>query len=226
MDPYLVKCQDHGLMIVYKESRVWAQVVTRNASEVYTKQVRLSELELCSNEFEYPGGIEAAAERFLHPSLGIAIVNEKARKVLEDIMKNYTSKSNAKRALAKIGDYALSKADEFIIKNADGSFDLNDTDAECYQYDAVTLGPDMADQKRKGAPAKKERQVKHYRIIPGCDFSKRRGGFRLTLDAINSGCRTVDDIHHYITGKVVGYKRADIYTDISMGRKYGYVTED
>lgn len=219
MEPYMVSCPNRGLLIVYKEGRVWATAVARNASAVYIRRIRKAELDLCGREFEYPGGVTAAAERFLKPSLGIMKVEDSAKLELENIMKTYTRKSTAKTALAKIGDYALSKADEFIIKNAEGGFDLNDTGAEAYQYDCVVSGQTKVNQMKKAALGKQ------YAIVPGCDFSKRRGGFRATLDAVSEGNSTVDAIYAAVLLKMGAYKRADVYTDLSLGRKYGYIQD-
>ena len=225
LDPYLLRCRKHGLIIVLKENRTWTIVIAKTSTQVYIKRIRNAELEYDAQPFEYPGGVAAAAEKFLNPTLGIAEVTATAKRELETIVKNYTTKANAKRALKKIGDYALSKADEFIIKNADGSYDLNDDDAENYQYDCVINGQTETNKRReKPVVVKSTRQnTKTYAIITTADFSKRRGGFRLTLDAVASGKATAQEIWEAVKVTVPNYKLADIYTDLSMARKYGYV---
>lgn len=219
LDPYLLRCRNHGLIIVLKENRTWTIVIAKSSSKVYIKRIRNAELEYDGHEFDYPGGIAAAAEKFLHPTLGIAEVTATAKRELENIMKNYSTKANAKRALSKIGDYALSKADEFIIKNADDSYDLDDAGAEAYELAVKLVSKPKADKIFKNT----RQNTKTYAIIKTADFSKRRGGFRLTLDAVAAGYSTAQDIWEAVKRTVPNYKLADIYTDLSMGKKHGYV---
>lgn len=222
LDPYLLRCRNHGLIIVLKENRKWTVVIAKSSSQVYIKRIRNSELEYNGHPFEYPGGVAAAADKFLHPTLGIAIVSPTAQRELENIMKNYATKANAKRALKKIGDYALSRADEFIIKNAEGDYELDDAGAEAYELGIKLTSKPIMDKALKTTRQNTKRYVK----ITESDFSKRRGGFRLTLDAVAAGHKTAQEIWDAVKQTMPNYKLADIYTDLSMGRKYGYVREE
>lgn len=222
LDPYLLRCRNHGLIIVLKENRKWTIVIGKSSSQVYIKRIRNAELEYDSHAFEYPGGVAAAAEKFLNPTLGIAIVSDTAKRELEHIMKTYSTRANAKRALKSIGENALSKADEFIIKNADDGYDLDDAGAEAYELGIKLTSKPIMDKALKNTRQNTKRYVK----IQAADFSKRRGGFRLTLDAVANGNKTAQEIWEAVKQTVPNYKLADIYTDLSMGRKYGYVREE
>ena len=230
LDPYLLRCRKHGLIIVLKENRKWTIVIAKTSTQVYIKRIRNAELEYDAQPFEYPGGVAAAAEKFLNPTLGIAEVTATAKRELENIVKTYTTRANAKRALSKIGDYALSKADEFIIKEAEDKYNLYDTAAEVYQYDCVTNGVEKANSRRNPSVNKKEikkstrQNTKIYTIIKTADFSKRRGGFRLTLDAVAAGKTTFTEIYEEVLKNGYRHKKADVYTDLSMAKKYGYIT--
>lgn len=67
--------------------------------------------------------------------------------------------------------------------------------------------------------------VKHYRIKDGADFSKRRGGYRQSLDAIKSGLTTVTEVLEKVREWKGTYKRSDVYTDIYLGKQHGYLEE-
>lgn len=221
-EPYIMRCSGKGMMIVIRRYRIWSAVITRDSKQAYLKRIRNAELEYCGSEFDYPGGVGAAAERFLNPVLGIIQISPTIKRELENIVKQYTTKANARRTLAKIGDYALSKSDEFIIKNAEGNYELDDVAAEAYQYERVAS---KQTQPKASAVAGNKKHTE-YVIISGADFSKRKGGFRLTLDAIASGLKTADRIHAYVCSHKEGYKLADIYSDISVGKRNGYIQGD
>lgn len=62
-------------------------------------------------------------------------------------MKTYTSKSNARRALKAVGDYAFAKAESLIIE-VDGKWGFNEEAAELAQYEGATgqqYNPDTAE---------------------------------------------------------------------------------
>lgn len=67
------------------------------------------------------------------------------------------------------------------------------------------------------------RVIKTYRVLPDADFTTRKGGFRLTLDAFANGATTALGAWDSVKATKPEYKLADIYSDISMARKYGYL---
>lgn len=79
---------------------------------------------------------------------------------------------------------------------------------------------------KKAVKEKEVRQLKKYEIVPGADFSNRRGGYRATLNAIAAGAQTAKEIHDHVCKHFkVDYKPEDIYADLTVGRKHGYVRE-
>lgn len=222
-EPRVLKVHNLGLVIEVARAKKWATVVARDAAHVYTKRVRTAQLDEDGVEFDYPKGIEQAADRFLHPAMGIATVMPDAITYLENIMKTYTTKASAKRALGKIGDFAAEKADEFISVDDDGSVQLNDTGAEVYQYDCVVHGKEEAEKLLHPVEKAAKRKDATYALVANADFSKRKGGFRLTLDGLAAGHTTATAIWVFVKQTKPDYKLADIYSDITMGRKYGYI---
>jgi hypothetical protein len=100
IEPRLLSCPKHGLVLEYEAGRTWSSVVVRTAASVFVKKIRTAELNLCEN-FHYPKGIVEAARRFLHPELGVATVTLEATLVLEDIMKTYAININTGKILAR-----------------------------------------------------------------------------------------------------------------------------
>jgi hypothetical protein len=86
MEARVLKCHGLGLIIEFERAKKWARVVARSASRVYVKRIRIEQLDLCSDPFEYPKGIAQAAERFLNPRMGVAVVEEEAQSVLRAII--------------------------------------------------------------------------------------------------------------------------------------------
>jgi len=86
MEARVLKCHGLGLIIEFERAKKWARVVARSASRVYVKRIRIEQLDLCSDPFEYPKGIAQAAERFLNPRRGVAVVEEEAQSVLRAII--------------------------------------------------------------------------------------------------------------------------------------------
>ena len=124
-EPRVLKCPKLGLVIEVARARKWSTIIARDAKYIYVKRVSNSMLDDCGKEFEYPHGMKQAAERFLHPVMGIATVTPEAQQLLEDIMKIYSRKSDAKRALGKIDPALLADPDQFITETDDG-FELDD----------------------------------------------------------------------------------------------------
>jgi len=139
-EPRVLKCPKLGLVIEVARARKWSTIIARDAKHIYVKRVSNSMLDDCGKDFEYPQGMKQAAERFLHPVMGIATVTPEAQQLLEDIMKTYSRKSDAKRALGKIDPALLENADDFISNEMwpepgkNGGFVLNDAAAEAASH--------------------------------------------------------------------------------------------
>ena len=259
-EPRILKCPGLGLIIEFRRDRVWAHVIARKASAVFTKRVRIAELDLCADDFEYPRGIAEAARRFRHPDTGVATVTPEAITVLEEIMRTYAINPNTALVLGRFEDAAAATAvlgenPEVLVVSSEEDIHehlsikqmaevlTHATGKEVSRVRDKAVGakkvaealeemqfaPPPVPQRRqsdKSAPAPKTpREFRRYRIKPGADFSERKGGFRETLNAVASGCQTVPEIYQYVCAVRPGYKKEDIYSDLTMARKYGYLQE-
>ena len=218
MEPFLMKCPNKNVFLVYREDAYNAYAITHDTECVHTVVLPTAELESCGKEIEHRGGLLTIINRLLNPTWGEASVTPEAKLELENMMKKYTTKASARRALSKIGPDALAKENAFIFKVDDG-YELDEDTADGYQQiiKATRALP---------APVVKPASVrvsKTYTITTE-DYSKRKGGFRLTLDAVAAGNSVAQDIYDYVLKTKPDYKRADIYTDLSMAARYGYVT--
>lgn len=249
-EPRVLKCKDLGIVIEYKVGRVWADVVAFKSTKVYLKKVRIAQLDFCATAYEYPGGLAQAVQRFLHPIGGDHRVAPEAKSVLENIMHTYAINTTSGKV---VGRFPNPEAAAVLVGNTDLTIVSSQADVEekLTLKDMATVvseatGKPASKPKNKQAGAKKvvaalesvkleapkatSREDKVYKIKPDADFSKRRGGFRLTLDAIaglNSEDKpaTAHAVHAEVCKHKPGYKFGDIYSDISMARRYGYLSE-
>jgi len=250
-EPRILKCPGLGIVIEYAVGRVWAKVVAYKASKVFIKNVRIAQLDMCADDFEYPHGLSQAVQRFLNPVGGKERVTPEAKLVLENIMHTYAINPQTHAVVGRFTspeDAAKLLKDDTIVVSSEDDIAEKMTLSDMAKVITTTTGKEVKKLKDKPTGAKKVaaaleavkveapkaagRTEKVYAIKEGADFSKRRGGFRLTLDAIvalNAEKEpkpvTAHAIHAWVCQHKPDYKFGDIYSDISMARRYGFLAE-
>lgn len=108
--PQVLRIRDYGIVIAYKRSRIWSDIITRDASHVYAKHVRNAVVDASDRAFSYAPGVAVAAHHFLNPALGIAEVMPSAKLILENIMHAYAINTSTSRIVGRFADTAGAQA--------------------------------------------------------------------------------------------------------------------
>jgi hypothetical protein len=168
--PRLLRIPEHGICLEFKVGRVWTKVIEKDPREVTVKKIRNIAMK-AAIVVNYPQGLEVAIDRFLNPVLGLAVVSPNAKTILENIMKFYTTKTNAVRALKVIDPALVDRAGYFIDSTPDG-FKLDDDAARAAA--SVTTHPPKPAKAPKAEKTSSQVRSTNALIVGVCETHRKQ----------------------------------------------------